>query len=72
MQKRASYRGWQVAVAAFASMALIQLFSVAGLDLSAGRMASSRPAIGHEPTSGLWGAEDGAKLSAVRGPVEHQ
>lgn len=35
-------------------------------------MASSRPASGLAPTSGLWGAEDGAKRYAVRGPVEHQ
>jgi hypothetical protein len=35
-------------------------------------MGSSRPAIGDKPTSGLWGADEGAKLNAVRGPVEHQ
>jgi hypothetical protein len=35
-------------------------------------MASSRPAIGPEPKSGLWGADEGAKFHAVRGPVEHQ
>jgi hypothetical protein len=46
--------------------------SVAGLHVSAGMMASSRPGIGHEPKSGLWGADEGAKLYAVRGPVEHQ
>ena len=48
------------------------LISVAGLHVSAGMMASSRPGIGHEPKSGLWGADEGAKLYAVRGPVEHQ
>jgi hypothetical protein len=72
MQKHASRIGWRPAVAVLAAMALIQLVSVAGLNLSAGRMASSRPAIGPEPTSGLWGADEGAKLHAVRGPVEHQ
>jgi hypothetical protein len=35
-------------------------------------MATSRPAIGNEPKSGLWGADEGAKRSAIRGPVEHQ
>jgi hypothetical protein len=35
-------------------------------------MASSRPGIGHEPKSGLWGADEGDKLFAVRGPVEHR
>ena len=72
MQKHASLMSWRFAVAAFAVMALIQLISVAGLHLSAGMMASSRPGIGHEPKSGLWGADEGAKLYAVRGPVEHQ
>ena len=72
MQKRANHLGWRLAVAALAAMALIQLISVAGLHVSAGMMASSRPGIGHEPKSGLWGADEGAKLYAVRGPVEHQ
>jgi hypothetical protein len=47
-------------------------FSVAGLQLSAGRMASGGPFIGEEPTSGLRGADDGVQLYAVFGPVEHQ
>jgi hypothetical protein len=34
--------------------------------------ASSRPGIGDELTTGLWGAEDGEQLFADRGPVEHQ
>jgi hypothetical protein len=72
MQKRASRSGWRFAVAAIAAMVLIQLISVAGLQFSAGMMGSSRQAIGHKPTSGLWGADEGAKLTAVRGPVEHQ
>ena len=72
MQKHASQFGWRSATAAIAAVALIQLISVAGLPLSAGMMGSSRPALGHKPTSGLWGADDGAKLNAVRGPVEHQ
>jgi hypothetical protein len=72
MQKRATHMGGRFAIAALAVMALIQLISVAGLHVSAGMMAISRPGIGNEPTSGLWGADEGAKLFAVRGPVEHQ
>jgi hypothetical protein len=49
-----------------------RLISVAGLPFSAGMMGSSRPAIGHKPMSGLWGADEGAKHYADRGPVEHQ
>jgi hypothetical protein len=72
MQKRANQIGWHFAAAAVAAMALILLISVSGLHGSAGKMASSRPGIGYEPKSGLWGADEGAKLFAVRGPVEHQ
>ena len=39
--------GWHFAIAASAAVALIQLISVAGLHVSAGMMASSRPGIGH-------------------------
>jgi hypothetical protein len=52
-------------------MAALVLLAVAGLHVSAGMMASSGPGIGDEPTTGLWVAEDGAKLFADRGPVEH-
>jgi hypothetical protein len=48
------------------------LFAVAGLPVSAGMIASSGPVVGDEPTTGLWGAEDGEILFAVRGPVEQQ
>jgi hypothetical protein len=48
------------------------LITVAGLGLSAGMTASSRPGIGDEPTTGLWGAEEGGTLFADRGPVEYQ
>ena len=47
MQKRASLSGWFLAVAAIAVATMVQLISVAGLDLSAGMMATSRPAIGN-------------------------
>jgi hypothetical protein len=47
MQKRASTVSWRFAVAAAAAAAVMLLISVAGLDLSAGMMATSRPAIGN-------------------------
>jgi hypothetical protein len=53
-----------------ASGTLIWLLAAAGLTLSAGMTASSRPGIGDELTTGLWGAEDGEKLFAAGGPVE--
>jgi hypothetical protein len=46
-KKRANRAGWHFAIAALAAVALIQLISVAGLHVSAGMMASSRPGIGH-------------------------
>jgi hypothetical protein len=71
MQKRATRRGWRIAVEAIASATLIWLLAATGLPLSAGMTASSRPGIGDELTTGLWGAEDGEQLFADRGPVEH-
>ncbi len=71
MQKRATRRGWRTVVGAMASGTLIWLLAAAGLTLSAGMTASSRPGIGDELTTGLWGAEDGEQLFAYRGPVEH-
>jgi hypothetical protein len=69
MQKHASLRGWRTAVAAVVSTALM-LFAVAGLHLSAGMIASGGPGLGDEPTTGLWGADEGVRLYADRGPVE--
>jgi hypothetical protein len=48
------------------------LFSVAGLQLSAGMMASGGQVIGDEPTTGLRGADEGVQRYADGGPVEHQ
>jgi hypothetical protein len=72
MQKRATRLWWPQIAGAFASVALSLLFAVAGLPVSAGMIASSGPVVGDEPTTGLWGAEDGEILFAARGPVEQQ
>ena len=72
MQKRANFRGWRLAIAILFAIALTLPVSVAGLHFGAGMIGTGRPASGQEPTHGLRGAEEGVKLHAVRGPVEHQ
>jgi hypothetical protein len=59
MQKRATFRGWFFAVEILVLAALIQSFSVAGLQDSGGMMESGRQGIGAIPSPGLQGAEDG-------------
>jgi hypothetical protein len=72
MQKHAIRRGWRFVAGALASAALTALVSVTGLQVSAGRMASSGPVFGDELRSGLRGANDGVQRYADSGPVEHQ
>jgi hypothetical protein len=72
MQKHTIRRGWRFVTGALASAALTALFSVTGLQGSAGRMASSEPVFGEELRSGLRGANDGVPRYADLGPVEHQ
>jgi hypothetical protein len=70
MQKHAIRAGWRFAAGGGLAAALTLLISVAGLQFSAGMMASSGPVIGDEPTDGLQGAADGVTFNDAQGPVE--
>jgi len=72
MQKHVARRGRRIVAAASALATLTTLFSVTGLEVSAGRMASSGLVIGDELMVGLRGADHGVQSRSYGGPVEQQ